>query len=211
MDQAALNQIFVAQRELRRELTQVRADYKAFLEASKGRPMTVQDQVNTIPGRRIPYMLNQVQSFTASDAQTRAPAMNFLVSQDGPFILTHYPLVCWRPNAPSNATNFGRWSPIASFPLPATQLGTSQDIIDISFEVVDGGTQRNYQNMASGPGPLSRPDNIVPLPEWSVIAPNSVLQFVPTYEAINFAAAPAVDTTGGLLFVSFPGFRIVTV
>lgn len=207
MDQAQVNAFQASQRRVLTELANVRADYGAYIEAQKKHPMTVQDQVNTMPGRRIPYQLTQTQAFTTALAGTRAPAMNFLVSQDGPFIWTHYPLVAWKPNLPASATNFGRWRPVASWPLPTQQLTT--DFIDISFEMVDGGTQRNYQNAANGPGPVSRPDNIVPMPEWSVVAPNSVLQFIPTYEAINFNSS-GTATTGGILFVSFIGFRIIS-
>lgn len=206
MDPKVIAQIFAQLRNYSRELNEVRAQYAAVVKAQESRPMSIQDQVNTIPGRRIPYMLNGSQSFTSAQNGLRGDAINCLVSQDGPFIMTHYPLVAWRPNAPSSATNFGRWRPVASWPLPTQEL--SSDFIDISFEIVDGGTQRNYQNSANGPGPLSRPDNIVPLPEWSVVSPNSVLQFFPTYEAINFNS-DGTATTGGLLEVQFLGFRIV--
>jgi len=202
---SALSQIFAQHRELRRELSTVRAEYKAFLDAQKARPMSVADQINTMKGRRIPYMLNGTAEFTIDDLSRRGTAINFLVSQDGPFIWTHYPLVAWRPSGPANATNLGRWRPVASWPLPTQQLTT--DFVDISYEMQDSGTQRAYQNLPNGTGPLSRPDNIVPLPEWSVVAPNSVLTFTPIYEAINFGGATATDT--GLLHVSFIGFRVV--
>jgi hypothetical protein len=126
------------------------------------------------------------------------------VSQDGPFIQTHYPLVLWFPSAPDNATNFGRWRPVSTFPLPTQVVST--DIIDLQYEIVDGGSQRQFQNAPRGPL-FSRPDNVVPLPSPVQWAPNATLSFVPLYQAITWNSA--VPPTQGTLHVDFPGFRIV--
>lgn len=194
-------------------LTAIEADQKAagsiaqIVSAMKP-PRSVTQDIDAIDGRRIFYNLNGVISFTAADKGTRGQPITLLVSQDGPFIMTHYPLAWWLPNAPSPSTNFGRWSPVTSTPLPTQQFGANIDIIDISYELVDGGSQRNFQNAASPPV-LSRIDNLVPLPVPTLFTPNATVQFYPTYQNILFAAGAAVPTTGGSLVVALPGYRIV--
>lgn len=176
------------------------------VESSLKQTRSITDEIDAIPGRRIYYHLVGSADFTAASAGTRGQAVQFLVSQDGAFIQTHYPVAMWLPSAPTNATNFGRWRPIYSWPLPTQEVGG--DVIDISWEVIDAGTQRNFQNQAAPPV-LSRPDVLLPLPVPTMFAPNATIQFVPTYEAVNFDAASAVPTTGGQLVVALPGYRIV--
>jgi hypothetical protein len=168
---------------------------------------SLNEEIGSIPGRRIFYSLVGSLTFTAAQAGTLGNPIQFLVSQDGPFVGTHYPLVCWKPSAPAGATNFGRWSPVTSWPLPTQQVGANQDSIDLSYQVADGGSQRNFQN-ATVPPLFSRPDNVVLLPMQTLWSPNSQIQFVPTFEDINFAAGAATPTTGGTLVVAFPGYRI---
>lgn len=186
---------------------QIRAQQEAILAMLRGGGRSITEEIDSIPGRRIFYTLSDRISFTADEDGLRGEPLLFQVSQDGPFIMTHYPVVAWKPNAPENATNFGQWSPIGSWPLPTQQAGANQDRIDISYEVVDGGNQRNFQNEAVGPA-VSRPDNLVPLPVPTLWSPNSVIQFFPTYENILFGA-PAVPATGGELWVGLCGYRIV--
>jgi hypothetical protein len=168
---------------------------------------TPQEELDALPGRRIFYTLSGRQSFSASQLGLRADPITFTISQDGPFVMTHYPLVMWRPNLPSNATNLGRWSPVASWPLPVQHL-SDMDVIDLSYEFFDGGSQRAFNNETAAPI-FSRPDELKPLPQQTLFAPNSNIQFFATYEAINFDAGPAVPSTGGELVVSIPGYRIV--
>src|SRR5690606_10068913 len=108
----------------------------------------------------------------------RAAPITMNVSQDGPFVMTHYPMCVWRPSAPDNTTNLGRWRPVSTFPLPEQVVDT--DIIDIMYELQDGGNSRLLQNEPRGPL-LSRPDNIVPCPIPTLWSPNSVVLFIPTY------------------------------
>ncbi len=188
---------------------QVKAQQDAILAMLRGGGRSITEEIDSIPGRRIFYTLSDRIDFTLDDDGLRGEPGLFQVSQDGPFIMTHYPVVAWKPNAPDTADNFGQWSPVGSWPLPTQQAGAGQDRIDISYEIVDGGNQRNFQNEAVGPV-LSRPDNIVPLPVPTLWSPNSIIQFFPTYENILFSDDPEVDTTGGQLYMGLPGYRIVS-
>lgn len=169
------------------------------------RPRSVNEEIDAIPGRRIESALVGTVSFAATDAGNRGAPVIMQVSQDGPFIQTHYPLVLWLPTAPNNATNFFRWRPVSTFPLPTQVVST--DIIDISYEMQDGGNQRFFQNDPRGPL-LSRPDNIVPCPVPTLWAPNTTINFVPTYLSLTWNGTP-VAPTAGLLHVTIPGYRIV--
>jgi hypothetical protein len=115
----------------------------------------------------------------------------------------------WKPSAPTTATQFGEWRTVVSAPLPTQQF--PGDAVDLSYELIDGGSQRNFQNEACPPS-FSRPDNLVPLPVPTLWGGNSTIQFFPTYERIFFAplVGPEVPTTAGLLVVALPGFKIVS-
>lgn len=169
-----------------------------------GKPLTVQEEIDRIEGRRMEGTLSGEVEFTADDIGQRAQPVTMNVSQDGPFVMTHYPMVVWRPSAPDNTTNLGRWRPISTFPLPDQVVDT--DIIDLMYEMQDGGNQRLLQNEARGPL-LSRPDNIVPCPVPTLWSPNSVVLFIPTYLAMTFDSA--TPPTAGILHVDIPGYRIV--
>lgn len=175
-----------------------------FIDACESQPRSITEEIDSIPGRRIFYTLSGRLDFTAAQDGLRGEPIAFAVSQDGPFIATHYPLVMWKPNAPDNATHFGRWRPVASWPLPDQIL--DDDIVDLSYEVDDTGSQRNFQNEAAGPL-FSRPDNLVPLPVPTLFAPNTTIRFTPTFENILFGT-PEVPTTGGELYVGWPGYKI---
>jgi hypothetical protein len=169
------------------------------------RPRSTQEEIDAIEGRRIEGVLAGEVSFTINDLGQRGQPIIMQVSQDGPFVQTHYPVVSWRPSAPDNATNLGRWRPVNSWPLPTQQDGT--DIIDILYEFNDGGAQRLGQNEPRGQL-ISRPDNIVPLPIPNLWSPNAAISFTPTYTAITFNGTPNVPTQG-ILHVDLPGYRIV--
>lgn len=177
-----------------------------FIEDCENQPRSVTEELDSIPGRRVPYFLSGVQDFTPELNGLRGQAINFNVSQDGPFIMTFHPLVAWRPNSPVGATNFGQWSPVASWPLPLQQ-SVDQDRIDLSFEMNDGGSQRDFQNIAAAPF-FSRPDNAIPLAVPSVFSPATVIQFIPTYEDIFFDPDSVTPTEGGRLVVTLVGYKI---
>ena len=82
-----------------------------------------------------------------------------------------------------------------------------EDIIALSYEIVDGGSQRNFQN-APRPPMLVQPGRTNLLPKMTLWTPNSVVNFIPTYERILFSVEQPV-TTQGTLVVGIPGFRIV--
>ena len=186
---------------------QILDKYEEFVRACEDQPRSITQEIDSIPGRRIFYTLSDVLRFTSAQAGLRGTPLSYLISQDGPFIATHYPMAVWRPAEPATATNLGAWSPVSSWPLP-TQDMPAQDRIDLSYEVVDSGSQRNFQNEAVGPI-FSRPDNLVPLPVPTLFAPNTTIQIFPTFERIFFDPTAAVPTTGGALVIGIPGYRIV--
>lgn len=203
---AFLSRIAGEHREMTRKLASVEAAYASAKKAFEAVPKSITHELDSIPGRRIFYNLSDTLVFTAADANQRAQPMNFLVSQDGPYVMTHYPLVVWRPSGPATATNFGIWRPVATWPLP--DQVTDGDRVDLSYEFVSGGSQRNFNNEPAGPL-FSRPDNLVPLPVPTLFAPNEVIQFIPTFQAINFDTGAQVPTDEGTLQVTLPGYRIV--
>ena len=191
-------------RTLKSEVEQLKGAHQTFAELL-ARSRNVSDEIDQIEGRRIFFNLSDAQEFTITQDGQRGNQMTFLVSQDGPFVMTHYPWVAWRPSQPSTATNFGQWSPVYSWPLPDQELA-DRDVINLSYEFSDGGSQRNFQNEPAGPA-FSRPDSLLPLPVPTLFAPNTTIQFTPIYEDILFAS-PATPTTGGTLVVTLYGYRI---
>lgn len=203
-------QIAAGFRALRDKLLKQDAVIRELQALCASRPRSVTEEIDAIQGRRIFYTLSATQNFDNSNDGLRGAVMNFLVSQDGPFIATHYPIAMWKPISPTNANQFGRWRPVESWPLP-TQQQTDFDTVDISYEMNDSGGQRNFQNLPVVPGLLSRPDNMIPLPVPTLYSPNTTIGFTPIYENIDFVSGSEgyVPTTGGQLVVSIPGYRIV--
>ena len=202
---AVVRMIAQRQKAMADQQAKIVARYNELVTALQDQPRSITQEIDSIPGRRIFYTLAATLVFDDTVAGTRATAMPFLVSQDGPFIATHYPMAIWRPSAPDTATNFGAWRPVATWPLPDQVLDT--DLIDISYEVSDTGSQRNFQNQPIAPV-LSRPDNLIPLPVPTLFAPNTTVQFTPTFERIVFNTS-GTPTTEGTLWVGFPGYKIV--
>lgn len=200
---AYLGKLAAENREIKRQLAEQRAQYAAFIKACENVPSSPTEELDSIPGRRIFYGLSDEQTFTTDLDGQRGQPMNFLVSQDGPFVMSHFPLVTWRPSAPDTATRFGQWRPVASWPLPDQVV--DDDRIDLSWEFVSGGSQRNFQNEPWGPI-FSRPDNLVPLPIPTLFAPNETIQMILTYEDINFSTGDT-PTTEGTVRVTLPGYR----
>jgi hypothetical protein len=177
-----------------------------FSQLVASEPPTVTEEIDAIDGRRVEFRLTDEITFDINQLGRRGDPATFLISQDGPLIQTHYPLVMWRPSGPQNADNLGQWSPVSSWPLP-TQEVPNQDSINISYEVFDAGSQRFMQNEPSGPL-FSRPDVAQPLPCPVVWAPNATIQFYPTYHDIFFNSNAQVPATEGILSITFPGYRI---
>lgn len=168
------------------------------------RPQTITEAIDAIPGRRIESIFSGEVAFDLNDLGQRGKPVIIPISQDGDFIMTHYPMALWFPTAPNNATNLNRWRPVQSAYLPTQQV--AKDFIDIKYELDDAGSQRFMQNDARGPV-LSRPDNIVPCPVPTQWAPNASIKFTPTYMAFTWDGA--VAPTAGILHVDLIGYRIV--
>lgn len=209
------NQMFAALRQ-KLELQTKELDRMAReMAVIKERPLSPEDEINAIPGRRLFFLPTKTQDFTATQDGAKGSAMSFTISQDGPFIMTHFPLVMWKATLPTNGTNYGRWMPIMSYPTPFqhsqvaldTTFKAFADMIDISYEMVDSGPQQNFQDNPLPPL-ISLPGALQPLPVPTKFAPASVITFTPTYENIFFASDPTTDTTGGRLVVSLIGYRI---
>lgn len=199
-----VNQITAAVNEMRGE--------HSAIAAMIGGQNNITAEMNEIPGRRTFFFLNGEDTFDITANGQRGSSINMEVSQDGPFIMTHLPVVMWRPSAPNTTTNFGLWRPVSPWPLPVQAAATAaaftlnDDIISLSWEMSSGGSQRNLQNEPSLPM-FSRPDNLVPLPVPTMFKMNDTIQFFPTYESIRFTSA--IPPTEGIIRVSLPGYRIV--
>ncbi len=191
-------------RQHRSAIVQLQQQIANLIAAQSSRPKTVAEEIDEIPGRRMEGTLSGEVAFTINDQFQRGAPVTMGVSQDGPFIMTHYPMVVWTPHSPTTATNLGRYRPVSTFPLPAQVVGT--DIIDLGYELADGGNQRLLQNAPRGPL-FSRPDNIVPCPVPTLWSPGSTVQFIPSYG--KFTWDSAVPPTSGVLHVDIPGYRIV--
>lgn len=168
------------------------------------RPKSVQEEIDAIEGRRIESMMVGEVTFAATDAGNQGTPVIIQISQDGPFVWTHYPIVMWFPSAPSNATNFNVWRPVSSFPLPTQQV--TSDFINLKYSISDGGAGRLFQNAPRAPL-FSRPDVLLPCATPTLWSPNSNIIFTPTFMAIQFTGG--IPPTQGTLHVAFPGYRIV--
>lgn len=190
------------------QLSQQNAQLTAQVADLMSRPQSITEAIDAIPGRRIESIFSGEVDFTADDVGQRGRPVIIQISQDGDFIMTHYPMALWYPNAPSNATNLNRWRPIQSAYLPTQEI--AGDLIDIKYEIDDNGSQRYMQNAPRGPV-LSRPDNIVPCPVPTQWAPNASIKFTPTYLSVlwNGGGGGGVAPTGGTLHVDLIGYRIV--
>lgn len=202
-----LNQMAAALRSHKTVIETLQQQLAALTQAfnaQQSRPRSIQEEIDAVSGRRMESTLSGEVTFTLSDVGRRAAPVIMTLSQDGPFVMTHYPLVLWRPTAPDNTPNLNRWRPVTTFPLPDQVVDT--DIIDILYELNDGGSQRFMQNQPRAPL-LSRPDNIVPCPIPTLWASNSTIVFQPTYLDMTWDSNPA--PTQGTLHVDLIGYRII--
>lgn len=186
------------------QLQSVVQQQAALLAELQTRPRSITEEIDQIPGRRIDTILSGEVIFDITDLGKRGNPVMIQVSQDGPFVMTHFPQILWRPTLPTTATNYQRWRPVSSFPLPDQVVDT--DIIDILYELQDGGAQRNFQNAPRGPM-LSRPDNAVPCAVPTLWSPNSAIATYVTYNALTWDSA--IPPTQGTLHVDLIGYRIV--
>lgn len=199
--------------QLQQQLAALKQQNELLGKIVAQQPRSITQEIDKIQGRRIFFNLTGRVAFTLADNGRRGQPVLFQVSQDGPFVMTHYPFAIWLPTAPATATLFGLWRPVSAWPLPDQASGGAvpedldEDIISISYELIDSGSQRNFQNEAAPPI-LSRPDNMVPLPVPTLFTPNAAMQFTPTYERILFNNQ-GVPPTEGNLVVCLPGYRIV--
>lgn len=140
--------------------------------------------IDDIPGRRIPYnMTRTAQSLTYPAAN---PEARFLVTHDGPFVMTHYPIFLWRSY------------PQSKWVLPGEFDEDAGTFLDLSYRLFDMGSQRAFTD---GLCPIfSRPDRLTPLPMSTVFAPNSTIKVYPEF------AGPLMT---GELRVILSGYRIV--
>jgi hypothetical protein len=176
----------------------------ALIAELQSRPRTITEEIDQIPGRRIETVLSGEVVFDITDEGKRGNPILIQVSQDGPFCMTHYPMALWRPTLPTTATNYERWRPVSTYPLPDQVV--DEDIIDLLYEMQDGGSQRNFQNAPRGPL-LSRPDNVIPCAVPTLWSPNSAIAFFPTYNKLTWNSA--IPPTQGTLHVDLIGYRIV--
>jgi hypothetical protein len=186
------------------QLTSVVQQQASLIAELQSRPRTITEEIDQIPGRRIETVLSGEVVFDITDEGKRGNPILIQVSQDGPFVMTHYPMALWRPTLPTTATNYERWRPVSTYPLPDQVVDS--DIIDLLYEMQDGGSQRNFQNAPRGPL-LSRPDNVIPCAVPTLWSPNSAIAFFPTYNKLTWDAA--IPPTQGTLHVDLIGYRIV--
>jgi len=186
------------------QLQSIVQQQSALIAELQSRPRTITEEIDQIPGRRIETVLSGEVVFDITDEGKRGNPILIQVSQDGPFIMTHYPMALWRPTLPTNTTNYERWRPVSTYPLPDQVVDT--DIIDLLYEMQDGGSQRNFQNAPRGPL-LSRPDNVIPCAVPTLWSPNSAIAFFPTYNKLTWDSQ--TPPTQGTLHVDLIGYRIV--
>lgn len=208
------NQSAAIIRQLQASIAQLRSDVSsqaAVIAELNKRPRSTTEEIDAIPGRRVVYTLSGEQTFTTAQDGTRGQAISMLVSQDGPFVMTDYPVIAWYPSLPSTGTNLNRWRPVNSYPLPQQQSaatgGVEGDVVDIAYELVDGGSQRQLQNITVSPGLISSFNEIKPLPVPTLFAPNVIIQVYITYLNVSFGGT--TPSTQGTLHVDLPGYRIV--
>ena len=115
------------------QLQSVVQQQASLIAELQSRPRTITEEIDQIPGRRIETVLSGEVVFDITDEGKRGNPILIQVSQDGPFVMTHYPMALWRPTLPTTATNYERWRPVSTYPLPDQVVDT--DIIDLLYEM----------------------------------------------------------------------------
>lgn len=196
---ASMMRAMMARVNVAAQLGQAAAAIAAWLT---DQPPSITDEIDRIPGRRIFTTLSDEVIFDVTNQGKQGEPLTYQISQDGPFIMTHYPVAYWRVTEPDTATNFLKWRPVSSWPLPTQEV--SGDTIDLGYRFFDGGSERFFDNAAVGPL-FSRPDNLIPLPVPTHFATSSLISIYPQYWKIDFTG----DTppTQGALHIDLPGYR----
>lgn len=174
--------------------------------------------INDIEGRRINFTQSATMTFTSAvNDGNRGPSyMVIPIGQDGPWVMTHYPVIMWRNAASGTATDVGLWRPPSHWPLPDQVVDT--DICSLSYEVFDEGSVRGLQNdpqsdfsTARGlkrpsvvAGLFSTANILMQLPEPTLFDTNGAIRIVVTFDDIQFTSV-----TQGRLRVNLPGYKIV--
>lgn len=183
----------------------------ALIEKMCEAPPTLEEEIASIEGRRIFFNLSGVIEFDEDQDGREGPPVKFRISQDGIFVMTHYPFVVWRVTEPTAAQNFGFWRPPTAWPLPAQAVGTgfnlNEDIMSMGYLFSDAGSQRQFDNEDAGPIFSSPNGGLVPLPIPTVFQQNSTISFQPVFSRIAFSS-PENTPTRGEIKVTLPGFRI---
>ena len=80
-------------------------EVKRLREIVNSAPISPTYEIDRLPGRRVFFHYVQTQDFTTTQDGTRGSDMTFRVSQDGPFVMTHYPVAMWRSTVPVTSTS----------------------------------------------------------------------------------------------------------
>ncbi len=174
--------------------------------------------INDIEGRRIHFTQSATMTFTAAiNDGNRGPSYMIIpIGQDGPWVMTHYPVIMWRNAASATAADVGLWRPPSHWPLPDQIVDAN--VCSMSYEVFDEGSVRALQNdpqsdrnTAAGTqrkavvaGLFSTANILMQLPEPTLFDTNGAIRIVITFDDIQFT-----DVTQGRLRVNLPGYKIV--
>jgi hypothetical protein len=147
------------------------------VEQSKWLPVEHPPDIDSIPGRRMAYNMSMDGTSTAGNH------VDFLISQDGPFILTHFPILLWQYREGTS-----RWVVSGS---REDELGTFYLMSDESCQRM---LTRNWINI------YSQPHQLTPLPMSTLFVPNSMIR-------LNLHPPPPPEPVDYRCIL--PGYRIV--
>ena len=187
---------------------------------------SVEGELNNIPGRRCIFTPRRTQTFTTADQGIEGDVLLYDLPKDGPWVMTHYPIVEWKITAAAAPTFIGQWRPVGDWPTVSQQL--SHEFLNCSLRIRDAGPERDLQNTAllknssvsTQPfairhvpaGDFSRPGAIKKLPVPTLFPAKSVVAINIFYDAVVFdpfsIGKVFYTTTEGELTVTLPGYRI---
>lgn len=137
--------------------------------------------IDAIPGRRVVYTMSGDLNIGPSRTMVSERVL-FSVNQDGPFILTHFPLFFWQASRQEGGS--GEWCETREW----------------SYHWLDASSQRFMA--AAEIKIFSRSDMLNPLPSAALFAPNSTIEISPVCDDLE-------QQSNGTLKVLLPGYRIV--